>query len=68
MAKTKQPSSKFSKLKRLFWVVFLAGLGAAFMLFLLASYGAFGPMPDHTALENPRTNLATEIMSADGIT
>ena len=68
MAKTKQPSSKFSKLKRLFWVVFLAGLGGAFMLFLLASYGAFGPMPDHTALENPRTNLATEIMSADGIT
>ncbi len=25
-------------------------------------------MPDHTALENPRTNLATEIISADGET
>ena len=25
-------------------------------------------MPDHTALENPRTNLATEIISSDGKT
>jgi penicillin-binding protein 1A len=25
-------------------------------------------MPDHTALENPRTNLATEILSSDGVT
>ena len=27
-----------------------------------------GTMPDHTALENPRTNLATEIISSDGVT
>jgi penicillin-binding protein 1A len=34
----------------------------------LASLGVFGEMPDHTALENPRTNLATEIISSDGKT
>src|SRR5690606_3376689 len=38
------------------------------LLFLLASWGAFGKMPDHTILENPRTNLATEIISSDGKT
>jgi penicillin-binding protein 1A len=27
-----------------------------------------GTMPDHTALENPSTNLATEIISSDGVT
>src|SRR5690606_20726053 len=35
------------------------------LLFLLASWGAFGEMPDHTVLENPKTNLATEIISSD---
>jgi len=37
-------------------------------VFLLASIGLFGEMPDHTALENPRTNLASEIISSDGQT
>ena len=38
------------------------------LVFLLASLGMFGEMPDHTVLENPRTNLATEIISSDGQT
>ena len=68
MAKVNQKKSNFSKPKRLFWMIFLAGIAAILLVFLSASYGAFGPMPDHTALENPRTNLATEIMSSDGVT
>ena len=47
---------------------FLALLVSAFFVFILASFGLFGSMPDHTALENPRTNLATEIISSDGKT
>ena len=31
----------------------------------LASSGAWGDLPDFHELENPETNLATEIMSAD---
>lgn len=68
MSKRKKSNYNFSKFKRLFWGIFLSGLAAVLLLFILASYGAFGPMPDHTALENPRTNLATEIISADGVT
>lgn len=38
------------------------------LIFLLASWGLLGEMPDYTVLENPKTNLATEILSADGKT
>ena len=33
-------------------------------LFYLASIGKFGEMPDFRQLENPKTNLATEIISS----
>jgi penicillin-binding protein 1A len=49
-------------------MLFLGGILAVALLFLLASWGAFGKMPDHTVLENPKTNLATEIISNDGKT
>jgi len=70
MTKKKQPSQQanFESYVRWFWKIFLGGILAIVLLFLLASWGAFGEMPDHTILENPRTNLATEIISSDGKT
>lgn len=71
MSKTKKktaPVEGFLKYIRWFWMVFLGGILAIVLLFLLASWGVFGEMPDHTVLENPKTNLATEIMSSDGKT
>lgn len=72
MAKTKNKKEKkaqdFSKYIRWFWILFLGGIFSIILLFLLASWGVFGEMPDHTQLENPRTNLATEIISSDGKT
>jgi len=71
MAKAKKETKgvqDFSKLIRWFWMVFLGGILAVILIFLLASWGALGDMPDHTQLENPRTNLATEILSSDGKT
>ncbi|MBT8253192.1 MAG: transglycosylase domain-containing protein [Bacteroidia bacterium] len=58
----------FTKYVRWFWKVFLLGVAGMMLLFLLASWGVFGEMPDHTILENPRTNLASEIISSDGVT
>lgn len=58
----------FSKYIRWFWKLFVAGILFIILIFLLASWGAFGEMPDHTILENPKTNLATEIISSDGKT
>ena len=68
MAKRKKRSQNYSKPIRWFWMAFLAVVLGVALIFILASFGAFGAMPDHTALENPRTILATEIISADGET
>ncbi|MDO6759805.1 transglycosylase domain-containing protein [Tamlana sp. 2_MG-2023] len=71
MATAKKETKKgqdFSAYIRWFWILFLGGLLSVVLLFLLASWGAFGEMPDHTVLENPKTNLATEIISSDGKT
>lgn len=62
------PSQDFGKYIRWFWKLFIGGILALILIFLLASWGVFGEMPDHTVLENPRTNLATEIISSDGNT
>ncbi|TXG37094.1 penicillin-binding protein 1A [Seonamhaeicola maritimus] len=66
--KQKSTTPNFSKYIRLFWILFSGGILSIVLVFLLASLGVFGEMPDHTVLENPRTNLATEIISSDGQT
>ena len=68
MAKKKAASLNFSKPIRWFWMCFLAAVSAVLLGFFSASFGVFGNMPDTSALENPRTNLATEIISSDGET
>jgi len=70
MAK-KTPTKKtnyFEKYIRWFWILFSSGILFLILIFLLASWGVFGEMPDHTVLENPKTNLATEIISSNGKT
>ncbi|MBT8260109.1 MAG: transglycosylase domain-containing protein [Bacteroidia bacterium] len=65
--KTKNTSS-FSKYIKWFWSILFLGAFFLTLIFLLASWGVFGEMPDHTVLENPKTNLASEIISSDGKT
>ena len=50
-----------------FWKLFFMGLTGIGLFFLLASWGLFGSMPSFEDLENPDSNLATEIISADGV-
>ncbi|MBA6153927.1 penicillin-binding protein 1A [Gelidibacter maritimus] len=66
MAKKKAATKDFSKYIRWFWLTILGGILLVVLVFFLASWGVFGEMPDHTRLENPTTNLATEIISSDG--
>jgi penicillin-binding protein 1A len=56
----------FSKYIRWFWMTFVGGILGVILLFLLASWGVFGEMPDIDALQNPKTNLASQIISSDG--
>jgi penicillin-binding protein 1A len=51
-----------------FWKLFFYTLGGLFLFFLFASWGLFGKMPSFEDLENPDSNLATEIISSDGVT
>lgn len=53
---------------RKFWKIFLYGTGGVILFFLLASWGLFGSMPSFEELENPESNLATEVISSDGET
>ena len=66
--KTKKNALDFNKYIRWFWMLFLGGILTVVLIFLLASWGVLGEMPDHTQLENPKTNLASEIISSDGKT
>jgi penicillin-binding protein 1A len=50
----------------LFWKLYALGVGFIILMFLLAAWEVFGDLPDHTVLENPQTELATEIVTADG--
>ncbi len=63
--KTKQSTHKYIKW---FWRTILASVSIVVLIFLLASWGVFGKMPTFEHLENPQTNLATEIISSDGKT
>ena len=51
-----------------FWQIFGISIGSVFLIFLLASFGLLGHMPSFNDLENPESNLATEIISSDGET
>jgi penicillin-binding protein 1A len=50
-----------------FWKIFVLGMAGIALFFLFASWGLFGSMPSFEDLENPDSNLATEIISADGV-
>lgn len=66
--KKKKSNNNFFKFIKWFWVLFFIGVLSVAMVFLLASWGAFGAMPEYERLENPQTNLASEIISSDGET
>lgn len=51
-----------------FWLFFGGCLAFFILIFLLASWGLLGKLPTFEELENPETNLATEIITSDGQT
>ncbi len=63
--KTKQQPGSSNAIKNL-WIVFGSLILLVILFFFCVAKGVFGTMPTFDELENPRTNLATEIISADG--
>lgn len=69
MAKKNNSTVKdISYYQKKFWKVFFIGLAGVFLFFVFANFGLFGSMPSFDELENPDSNLATEIISSDGVT
>lgn len=64
----KKKATNFKKYIKWFWGVTIGGFLTIVSLFLLASWGVFGALPTFEELENPDSNLATEIISSDGKT
>ena len=60
-------SNKKKIIITLFWLILIFGLTSFVGVFVLASKGFFGQMPDLQQLENPKTNLATQIITSDNI-
>jgi len=68
MKKKKVTKNQFSTYIKWFWILVLGGVASVMFVFLLASWGVFGPLPTFEELENPEKNLATEVISLDGKT
>ena len=64
---TKNTVKDINYYKKKFWKVFFYGLGGLLLFFLFASWGLFGSMPSFEDLENPDSNLATEINTSDRV-
>jgi penicillin-binding protein 1A len=66
MAKKKVTS--FKKYLKWFWGVILGGFTLILVLFLYTAWDPFEVLPSFEELENPQTNVATEVISIDGKT
>ncbi len=64
---TRNDDKSIAYYQKKFWKIFFIGLGSVGLFFLFASWGLFGSMPSFEDLENPDSNLATEVISADGV-
>jgi penicillin-binding protein 1A len=58
---------RFRKQIRVFWLLFIVSLLSAVLFFICISNGIFGDMPSFEELENPKSNLATEVYGSDQI-
>ncbi len=68
MTKKIAEDTRLKKISKWILRLFFGGIAFVILLFLLASFGVFGPLPTFEELENPENNLATEVVSIDGKT
>jgi penicillin-binding protein 1A len=64
--KNKKQKGLYNKYTSILWGLFIISIIGVLILFGGAALGFYGPMPDLQQLENPRTNLASQIISSDG--
>ena len=57
----------YKKYKRIFWLTIITPVLLIVLVFVLVNLEVFGKLPGFEELENPKTNLATEVYSSDQI-
>jgi len=62
-----QSSNEFKKYIKYFWIGYFSILVLVVVFFITTSLGWLGFMPTFEELENPKTNLASEVYSADQV-
>ena len=65
---SKKQTNNYSKYNKLLWKIYFSGILFVVLIFLLASFGVLGKLPSFEQLENPKNDLATQIISEDGKT
>src|SRR5258708_39378609 len=64
----KRPDKSHSiRFRKYFWFIILIPLILFTGFVALVGYEAFGPLPAFEELENPKSNLATEVISSDHV-
>ncbi len=58
---------KFRKYTLVLWTIFISGIALFGLLIFLISIGVFGKLPSTDQLENPKTPLASEVITEDGV-
>ncbi len=66
MTKIKEFFKKEKNIIKVMWLVVMAPVALLFLMLTLAALGVFGRMPSFEELENPKSNLATEIYGDNG--
>ncbi|MFA5781261.1 MAG: PBP1A family penicillin-binding protein [Bacteroidales bacterium] len=67
MDQEKEGIHNFHRYIRSFWIVYAVSCAFVLLLFVFTSFGLLGFMPTFEELENPKSNLASEIYSADQV-
>ncbi len=59
-------SKRYQRFVKIFWGIIIFPVVFLFILFSLIAAGAFGKMPTFEELENPKSNLASDVIASDG--
>lgn len=62
---SKLTTEDIKRYTRKFWVILLGLIGFGFLFLFLVRIGLFGKLPSFDELENPQSNLASEILTDD---
>jgi penicillin-binding protein 1A len=63
----KKKRRRFSFIIKFIWIGMILFVLSIVSLFTLTALGVFGPLPSFEEIENPKSMLATEVYSADGV-